>query len=170
MNDNQEHENIKIVEYDPKWPQIFENEAHFIKKALGDNCLAIHHFGSTAVKGLAAKPKIDILAVVKNFSSINVSALKDIGFENRGEVIESGRYFSKKNPKVHLHIFEKGNPLIEKNLKFRDYLRTHDIDRELYAKLKKELAAKHNDGMEYCKAKTDFINKIFQKIYKSEYD
>jgi len=87
----------EIVEYDPRWPKIFENEEGPIKEALGDNCLAIEHFGSTAVPDLSAKSKIDILAVVKDLSSLPISALERLGFENRGEVIPSGRYFSKAN-------------------------------------------------------------------------
>jgi GrpB-like predicted nucleotidyltransferase (UPF0157 family) len=162
-----ESKNIEITEYNPKWAIIYENESKCIKKLLGNNCLSIHHFGSTSVSGLSAKPKIDILCVIKNFSSINSSGLEQMGFENRGEIIPSGRYFSKKNPKVHLHIFEKGNKLIDKNLKFRDWLRTHHNDRNDYEKLKKELASTHNDGMSYCNAKTDFINKIHNKIERT---
>jgi uridine phosphorylase len=91
---------IEIVSYDPKWPQMFEEEANPIQQALGDNCLAIHHFGSTSVSGLSAKPKIDILAVVRHLSSIDSAALERLGFTSQGEVIPTGRYFSKDLP-VH---------------------------------------------------------------------
>lgn len=156
---------IEIVEYDPKWPEIFEREARPIQKALGENCLALEHFGSTAVPGLCAKPKIDILAVVKDLSFLPIEALEGIGFENRGEVIPSGRYFCKPIvPRIHLHVFQEGNSLVEQNLKFRDHLRANPKDRAAYAKLKKELAADHFDGMSYCHAKTAFINQILQKI------
>ncbi len=55
---------IEIVPYNPNWPHVFEQEAECIRQALGDNCLSIHHIGSTSVPGLAAKPKIDMIAVV----------------------------------------------------------------------------------------------------------
>jgi GrpB-like predicted nucleotidyltransferase (UPF0157 family) len=154
---------IEIIPYNSQWPQLYESEAAPIKKTLGSNCLAIHHFGSTSIVGLSAKPKIDILAVVKNFSSIDIPALKLIGYEYRGEVIPSGRYFVKENPKIHLHIFEEDNPWVEHNLIFRDWLRTHDADRDAYAKLKQDLANQHTDGMKYNRAKTEFINKIVKK-------
>ena len=55
---------VIVTPYNPDWPAMFEAEAAKIREALGDNCLAIHHIGSTSVPGLAAKPKIDIIAVV----------------------------------------------------------------------------------------------------------
>src|SRR5271170_541544 len=55
---------IEVVPYNPDWPKLFDAEAAKIKQALGPNCIAIHHIGSTAVPNLAAKPIIDILPVV----------------------------------------------------------------------------------------------------------
>lgn len=49
---------IQVVEYDPRWPALFEREAERIREALGDRALRIEHTGSTAVPGLAAKPVI----------------------------------------------------------------------------------------------------------------
>lgn len=158
---------IKIVPYDSQWQQIFEKEAETIRLALNDNCLAVHHFGSTSVPDLSAKPKIDILAVVKQFEKINIVALEKLGFESRGEVIPTGRYFSKKAPQVHLHIYEEGNPFIERNLIFRNWLRAHEEDRKAYAALKADLAAIHHDGMAYCRAKTAFIEEIIAKAKSS---
>src|SRR6266542_1837590 len=51
----------EVVPYDPRWPAIFERERATIAAALGERAVAIEHFGSTAVPGLAAKPIIDIL-------------------------------------------------------------------------------------------------------------
>lgn len=148
---------IEIVPYNPEWPRIYEHEAAAIQQVLGNVCLAMHHFGSTSVPGLSAKPKIDILAVVKDFGAVDISAVEHLGFDYRGEVIATGRYFAKSVPRIHLHIFEKDNPLIERNLIFRDWLRTHQIDRNAYAELKQHLAMQHTDGMTYCRAKTAFI-------------
>src|SRR3972149_2458975 len=155
---------IKIVPYDPKWPDFYRAESKVIKNILGENCSEIHHIGSTSIPGLMAKTKIDILAVVKTFSNVDFIALEKVGFEYRGEVLKSGRYLSKKNPHVHLHIYEINNPLIEKHLKFRDWLRIHEEDRNEYTKLKIELSKIYSDGMEFAIAKTDFVNKILEKI------
>lgn len=132
---------IEVVPYNPEWPQMFEEEAARIKQALGDACVAVHHVGSTAVRGLCAKPKIDIIAVVKE-GGLSIPLLKKIGYEYRGEFnIPFHLGFSKRSPlsNINLHVYEEGNPEVALNLLFRDYLRTHPKALEEYAALKLEL-------------------------------
>lgn len=57
---------IEVVPYNLQWPEMFASEAELIKQALGNNCITIHHIGSTSVPGLSAKPIIDILPVVRD--------------------------------------------------------------------------------------------------------
>lgn len=158
---------IRVVPYDTEWPHLFLEEAKRIKHALGNNCLEIHHIGSTAVPGLSAKPVIDMLPVVKDILQVNLAntAMKDIGYEAMGEYgMPFRRYFYKKPRTYHVHIFEKDNPEIERHLKFRDWMLTHDKDRELYGKLKEELALKFpHDRMSYCLGKDAFIADIDTK-------
>ena len=61
-----EKRGIIIADYDPAWPQQYERTARLIRDVLGSTLMRIEHIGSTAVRGLAAKPIIDILAVVPN--------------------------------------------------------------------------------------------------------
>jgi len=49
---------IELTDYDPAWPATFAREAARIRAALADRVLLLEHVGSTAVPGLAAKPKI----------------------------------------------------------------------------------------------------------------
>ena len=52
-------EEIKIVPYDPAWPESFhEEKAHLLACLPCDLVRHIEHFGSTAVPGLAAKPLV----------------------------------------------------------------------------------------------------------------
>lgn len=134
---------IEIVPYDPAWPQMFEEEAAKIKQALGENCVDVHHVGSTAVPGLTAKPKIDMILCVKAMAHI-IQNLENIDYEYRGEFnIPLHLGFRKRPPltNVNLHVFEEGNPEIELNLLFRDYLRVHPEALKEYADLKLELVA-----------------------------
>ncbi|WOD65129.1 GrpB family protein (plasmid) [Niallia taxi] len=58
---------VSIVElhpHNPEWESKFEREKTRILEALGDKTLAIEHIGSTSIKGLAAKPIIDIMEVL----------------------------------------------------------------------------------------------------------
>lgn len=57
---------ITLVEYDPSWSDLFEQEANRIRSVLGIKALQIEHVGSTSVPGLCAKPIIDMLLVVKD--------------------------------------------------------------------------------------------------------
>ena len=51
---------IRVVPYDPFWEVEYENESQKISNILKDILVEIYHIGSTAVKGLHAKPIIDI--------------------------------------------------------------------------------------------------------------
>jgi len=75
---------IEVVSYDSNWPEQFKAESSRIKDALGGNFLAIHHVGSTSVSGLSAKPKIDIIAEVKD-PDRSIKQLEAIGYDYRGE-------------------------------------------------------------------------------------
>lgn len=163
---------IEIVPYDSNWPRLFEEEAVKIKQALGDNCIAVHHVGSTAVPGLCAKPKIDIIAVVNDTIAI-ADRLEKGGYTYRGEFnIPFRLAFTKRGdlPEVNLHVYEEGNPEIELNLLFRDYLRNHPEVRKEYADLKLNLVSQDSmhekkDSMfsGYNLGKDAFIKKVLDE-------
>ena len=55
---------VKIVDYNPQWPKLFENEKQRILNVIGHFVVRIEHIGSTAVIGLSAKPIIDITVAI----------------------------------------------------------------------------------------------------------
>ncbi|OYD93822.1 hypothetical protein CDG76_17780 [Nostoc sp. 'Peltigera membranacea cyanobiont' 210A] len=74
---------VKIVEYDPRWAILFAEEAERIWQALGnDLVLEIEHIGSTAVLGMAAKPVIDIMVRVRSLVDAKsaIPALESLGY------------------------------------------------------------------------------------------
>lgn len=129
---------IVVLPYNPEWPKIFNAEALKIKEAMGANCVAIHHIGSTSVPGLVAKPIIDVLAVVKNLEK-TIPPLENLGFKYKGEYNIPMRYYFNRPEEVNLHVYEEGHPEIELNLLFRDYLLKHPEAVEEYAMLKANL-------------------------------
>ena len=80
-------QHIIVCDYQPAWQQAYRAEAQKIRAILGENLVCIHHIGSTAVPGLAAKPVIDILPVVRSLAQADAAApaFAAIGYEYLGE-------------------------------------------------------------------------------------
>jgi GrpB-like predicted nucleotidyltransferase (UPF0157 family)/GNAT superfamily N-acetyltransferase len=160
---------IEIVEYDPDWPKLFKKEAEQIKKALGSNCIELHHIGSTSIPGLSAKPIIDMLPVVRNIQEVDktTKAMESLGYEAKGEYgMAFRRYFQKgKNIRTHqVHVYQEADPEINRYLIFRDWMRSHPLDAKNYAALKLELAKKFPyDILQYCNGKDAFVASIDTK-------
>ncbi len=168
-------QHIIVLDYDPEWEKKYQDEAEKIKTILKDNCVAIHHIGSTAVPGLAAKPIIDIMPVVKCLVAVDdVSAdFEKIGYEYLGKFGIQGRRYLRKggDERTHqIHIFaENDTENIDRHLAFRDYMRTHEKERDVYSRLKKNLARRFPwdiDG--YCDGKEAFVKRI-EALALSEY-
>src|SRR3954471_16050821 len=100
---------IVLADYDPIWPHWFESAAFRIREALGDKALQLDHVGSTSVRGLPAKPLIDINLVVAHTTDepAYVTPLEAIGYQLRmrepdGHEPRRLRGFA---PPVNLHVF-----------------------------------------------------------------
>lgn len=159
---------IEVTPYQSCWPENFLQESQEIRSALGANCLAIHHVGSTAVPGLSAKPVIDMIAVIKTRNAV-IPLLEALGYQYKGEYNIPMRLFFNRAEglQVNLHVYEEGHPEIELNLIFRDYLRSHPAARDEYAALKTRLLQdessfekKDSAFTGYNLGKADFIRKI----------
>lgn len=137
---------VLLVEYDDQWPLLYEREVERIRATLADRALVIEHVGSTSVPGLAAKPVIDIVLVVSD-SADEPAYVPDL--EAHGYVLRirepdwfEHRLLKGPDTNVNLHVFSHGCTEVQVMLDFRDWLRAHAADRELYERAKRELAAK----------------------------
>jgi len=169
-------QHITVLDYNPEWPSKYEEEKEKITAILKDNCIAIYHIGSTSVPGLAAKPIIDMMVVVRSLEKVDTVSgdFSHIGYESLGEFgIAGRRYFRKGGDEQthHIHIFHADNwNDIVRHLAFRDYMRTHGKEREEYAKLKKELAKNFPYNIDsYCDGKEEFVRSM-EKQALSQYD
>jgi len=95
----------------------------------------------------------------------------DLGYEPRGENGISGRrYFTKNTEGIrthHIHIYQVEHREIQRHLKFRDYLRAHPEDAQVYSQIKAELAEKYRDDpMNYTNGKNEFVEKIDKRANK----
>lgn len=160
---------VHVEPYNPLWAVRFQDEAAQIQKALCPWVLAIHHMGSTAVPGLAAKPIIDLLVVVSDMTELTdkLPALKALGYEFWGEYGIPNRYFFPKGGDQrthHLHMVSSESPHIVRHLAFRDYLISHPDEAFAYAKLKMALAARFPTDIDgYINGKSATVSAIQQK-------
>jgi GrpB-like predicted nucleotidyltransferase (UPF0157 family) len=156
---------IRLLDYDPDWPHRFKVEAKRIGEILREHALSIEHIGSTSVPGLPAKPVIDIVLVVVDSADEGeyATALQQAGYSLRIREPSWHGHRMFKGPKndVNLHVFSAGCPEIDRMLMFRNWLRTSESDRELYAQTKRRLVLQEwKYTQNYADAKTDVIEEI----------
>jgi GrpB-like predicted nucleotidyltransferase (UPF0157 family) len=164
---------VLLSEYDPRWPVMFEREARRIREALGDRVRLLEHAGSTSVPGLAAKPIIDMVLAVADSTAEEdyVPPMEAAGYVLRIREPEwfEHRLFKGTGPASNIHVFTEGTPEIGRMLAFRDWLRTHDEDRLLYERTKRELAARDWKYIQhYADAKTEVVATIMERALGKE--
>jgi GrpB-like predicted nucleotidyltransferase (UPF0157 family) len=159
---------IQLAGYDPEWPDLFEREATRIRSALDERALRVEHVGSTSVPGLAAKPLIDIALVVADSSDEGSYApsLEAAGYRLtiREPDWYEHRVFKGPDTNVNVHTFSDGCLEVDRMVGFRNWLRTHDDDRELYERTKRELAAQEWRYVQnYADAKSAVVAEIMTR-------
>lgn len=167
---------IVVVDYDPEWVHMYEEERTRIVSLIGAYLEEIHHVGSTSIPGLAAKPIIDIFAIVSDIRVVEhcVKPLESLDYAYLREHGIPGRHYFRKPSDTrfhqhthHIHMSERGLEQIYAMLTFRDYLRKHPEAVQAYQDLKKELAAKYSgDRDAYTDAKEPFVRSILRLAEK----
>ena len=159
---------IELADYDPAWPQLFEREAARIRSVLGGRAVLVEHAGSTSVPGLPAKPLIDIVLAVPDTADepSYVPALTAAGYRltiREADWFEH-RLFKGPDTNINLHTFTAGTSEISRMLRFRDWLRAHDDDRDRYAAVKRDLARRQwRHVQHYADAKTAVVQEIMAR-------
>ena len=157
---------IEIVDYQSSWPAFFAAERERLAPLLPG--LRIHHIGSTAVPGLAAKPVIDMIALVDDLER-STPAVMQAGYclspQFNANLVHR-RFLSHPSSSYrthHLHLVDAREDL-ERCLRFRDRLRTDSKLAADYAALKRALAARFlEDRAGYTQAKTPFIEQARER-------
>ena len=157
-------EPIRLVPYDPSWPDRFAEEREALEEAIGTWTVGgIHHIGSTAVPGLDAKPIIDILIGVESLEASRTcfGPLAKLGYVYAPYRVDEMHWFCKPHPSRrthHLHLIPSDSARFHDELAFRDRLRSDSKLAAEYAELKHRLAAEFKDDREaYTDAKEEFI-------------
>jgi GrpB-like predicted nucleotidyltransferase (UPF0157 family)/ribosomal protein S18 acetylase RimI-like enzyme len=160
-------EPVALSPYDARWPQLFELERAALERAIGPWASGgIHHVGSTAVPGLAAKPVIDILVGVDDLESSRAcfEPLARLDYLYAPYLAEQMHWFCKPEPgrrTHHLHLAPAGGRRFAEELAFRDRLRADPAAAAEYASLKRELAERFREDREaYTEAKSEFVARV----------
>jgi GrpB-like predicted nucleotidyltransferase (UPF0157 family) len=172
------YETPEIHPYDPALPVMAAIERQRLLTLLAPWLAdGVEHVGSTAVPGLAAKPIIDLMALVHDPDLVVEQAGGPLGADGWCYVppeVDSGgswrRFFVKPDASgqhryAHLHVIAAGHPRWAEQLTFRDALRRDPGLADRYADLKRGLAAAHHDDREaYTRAKGTFVDEVLARL------
>ena len=160
-----ERDKVSLAPHDTNWENEFQTTKDELNKILGDKIIAIHHFGSTAIKYIAAKPILDVAAVVKDIPQV-IEKMESAGYEYRGEQGVPGRYLFVMRRNInnisisthHIHCYLSYCENLTNALLFCRLMNENPEYAKQYNDLKIELAAKFpDDRAAYGDGKQSFI-------------
>jgi GrpB-like predicted nucleotidyltransferase (UPF0157 family) len=167
---------VRVVPYNPEWPGCFHAERELLRETLGEKVLAIRHIGSTAIRGMPAKPIIDILASVRNLADVAdfTNQLAALGYEDKGDGGVFGRrYFVKGSEAArthHLNFYVMGSTGWTTHVLFCEYLKSHQPLAKQYAQLKEKLANDFpTDRASYTNGKETFVAAVLEKASRERF-
>ena len=163
---------IILAGHNPDWQSYYEVEKELLTGQFGTYLVRINHIGSTAVKGLLAKPTVDILLEVADGTApetvrqIAVACgytvmAETTGGEYRLDLCKGYTPQGFAEKVFHLHIRYPGD---YDEVIFCEYLKKNPAKAQEYAQLKIELQKrfKHNRDA-YTEAKGDFIRQCVKE-------
>lgn len=161
---------VALTKHEEGWHSLFVQEKALLESLLGDLAVDIQHIGSTAIRGIAAKPMLDVLIGVRSLNDVDrfdLHALKDADIYRLKAEVEGKVVFAKFSDlheltKTHVyHVVEYGGEWWKAHISFRDYLNDHPDAAKAYESLKRELARKYPDNeRQYSDAKKSFVDRI----------
>jgi GrpB-like predicted nucleotidyltransferase (UPF0157 family) len=171
------HEPVRILPYDPTWPQLFEDEKARLHGICPTAFLGVEHIGSTAVPMLSAKPVIDLMAGVPSLARADaiIPILCANGYTTSAEfnatLVESRWLMRHSGGRRthHLHLVIFAGSEWRNRLIFRDTLRTKAAIRSRYESLKRKLMKETGADREtYTAMKTHFVKETIQAAISGE--
>ena len=162
---------VVVLPYDAEWRSAFEAIKFEIEDALRDLILCIEHVGSTSVKGMSAKPCIDIDVVIRDYSVFDavVKRLETIGYIHEGDLGIKGREAFKYADKPHLmthhlYVCPKDSDELRRHTVFREHLRQNPEAVERYSRVKEKAAELYPcDTDKYIEYKSPCIEELYRE-------
>ncbi|MEU1836037.1 GrpB family protein [Micromonospora chersina] len=159
---------VEVVAYDPAWPERFTAARRLLVGAL-PMAVSIEHIGSTSIPGMAAKPIVDIQAVVPEVEAVlaDLRPLEQIGYVYRPLVFpddDQHLFFPRDTAgrrAEHLHVFGATSPVPAENRLFRAYIAADTGAARRYEAAKRQAAERHPDSRaRYGAAKEEAMRQL----------
>lgn len=162
---------VEILEWTPAWAERFAADAVELTAVLPADA-TIEHIGSTSVRGLPAKPIVDIMVITDAVDTLrtNLEPLEALGY------VHNPKYFADDPDHLflrrdtdgrrteHLHIFHSRSPAPRSDRAFRDYLAAHPDAVRRYSDAKTIAARIHPDSRgDYGLAKESVLREILEE-------
>jgi GrpB-like predicted nucleotidyltransferase (UPF0157 family) len=168
-----------IEKYNENWENQFITIKNILEKNL-TNIISIEHVGSTSIKGMYAKPIIDIDIIIHDDSNFEITKteLSLIGYHHNGNQGIAGREAFKRNKanrdeildeiNHHLYVCAKDNDELKRHMLFRDYFRQHKEKIIAYNNIKIEILKKYgeNNREKYVEVKENDYKWFFEEAIK----
>ena len=162
---------VIVLPYDVAWESAFEAIKAEIQTALGDLMLGIEHVGSTSVKGMSAKPCIDIDVVIRDYAVFDavVQKLDAIGYIHEGDLgiqdREAFKYADKPHLMTHhLYVCPRDSEELHRHIVFRDFLRKNPEAVKKYSRVKETAAQLFPDSIDqYIEYKSPCIEELYRE-------
>jgi GrpB-like predicted nucleotidyltransferase (UPF0157 family) len=154
---------VELVDHDPRWAELFEEERERLAGVFDGRAVGIEHIGSTSVPDLCAKPIVDVLIGLRELELTDeqIAAMQRLGYDYLGEHGLPGRLFFRKDPRTHhVHVVQYGGEHWERQMVFRDTLRSDPEERRRYDEFKRRLAEEGHPREAYTELKTPFIREV----------
>ncbi len=163
---------VAVEPHKAEWETIARQTIARLRGILQNAVIDAQHIGSTAVRGICAKPIIDIVVGVSDFDEILAlnDVLEENGFIFRGQdhpgqylyVCGEGDFRTH-----HIHVVIHDSQAWKDYVDMRDYLNCRRDDAQAYSELKACLAKRYpKDRKTYTAMKGEMIREILTKAHR----
>lgn len=161
---------VRLEPHDPSWEASAQEAASRLREILGEDAKDVQHIGSTSIRGILAKPIVDMAVGVDKLEDMrrHDPELAEGGFLFRGEDMPGQLLYVLAGPEDsrthHIHVVLWGGRDWNNYINFRDYLNCHPDMAQRYSQLKEELCGKYaGDRGSYTQSKQALIDEILTR-------